>query len=702
VASGTIYQNGVPVAPKIVQSGLIAEYPFTDGLSNPSSTTLTDISGNGYNGTIMSSTTLPTWIPTTGGLSFNLNGYVSLPQAVSSAKTIELFLAPNYLANYDDIGAIGANVSSGITVSYNTVSNPYGGPTMILRGHGGSTYLSTIVTGMGQYLLTYAMSSSSVGDTFYINGTALVNGINGGVSTGTIINAVGGNWNYQIGGSCSTCAVPPQQDYFSGNIYYALFYSQTLTAQQVAQNNTAVDAILGARGIYPIAGQVENTSSLSLLVAEGDSLTASNGLFTAYMAYLSSSTLGLLSTTTYNQNWTIAETAIAGIRASQNAVFDPTYTYPYYSTTNSANFIVLWEGTNDLQNTPATTPAQTWQIERNQILADKAVGFNVACVSLLNRTSNQANQAAFNQIMRANWQGVCNEFIDMGSDPNLGANGAGLASTTWFQGDGTHPNTTSSQYILAPLIAQGVNRFYACNNPAPTYTTSTNYVWGNNDCHLNVDPANATGSMTITLPTAVGYTGQDISITNISTSTTNTVTIMPTSSSQFDGGSVPNQTTSTFTEAINGNPSITLAPGNGVTLISVLIASSTGGATWQIANTVQNQNIVNTGSLTVSGMSALNSVSTQGIFQMSGSGTVITPSIGGTITGDGCDSATTSISSTVTSSTAKFIITPQNDPGAEALSDEAFVSAPGVLTVRVCSAVTTTPNTTPYVVGIIK
>ncbi len=101
--------------------------------------------------------------------------------------------------------------------------------------------------------------------------------------------------------------------------------------------------------------------------------------------------------------------------------------------------------------------------------------------------------------------------------------------------------------------------------------------------------------------------------------------------------------------------------------------------------------------LTVNG-----SLKVVGNVQFTGSSTIITPVIGGAITGDACDSATSSIDSTITSSTASFVPTPINDPGPLSLNIYSLVTAPGVLTTRVCSAITITPSSTAYIVKIIK
>jgi hypothetical protein len=91
-----------------------------------------------------------------------------------------------------------------------------------------------------------------------------------------------------------------------------------------------------------------------------------------------------------------------------------------------------------------------------------------------------------------------------------------------------------------------------------------------------------------------------------------------------------------------------------------------------------------------------------GNVQFSGSSTVATPSIGGGALGAGaCSSATTTVDSTISSSTAKFITTPRNDPGPGNYA-YSFLSAASLITTRVCAVIAETPSSTVYNVGIIK
>ena len=118
----------------------------------------------------------------------------------------------------------------------------------------------------------------------------------------------------------------------------------------------------------------------------------------------------------------------------------------------------------------------------------------------------------------------------------------------------------------------------------------------------------------------------------------------------------------------------------GTSTFPALIASGTVG----IGTTAPNS------TLQVNGNISLTSSSTVSI-------TVPT----GALLAGACDSATSSIDSTVTSTTAKFAIAPQVDAG-DQYYYKAFISAPSVLTAKVCAITAGTPATTTLNIGIFK
>lgn len=95
-------------------------------------------------------------------------------------------------------------------------------------------------------------------------------------------------------------------------------------------------------------------------------------------------------------------------------------------------------------------------------------------------------------------------------------------------------------------------------------------------------------------------------------------------------------------------------------------------------------------------------LTTSGLVTLTASSSVETPSIGGgLLTAATCASATTTVDSTITSSTAAFDTTPQNYPG-DGIVWDSYLSAAGLITTRVCAIATLTPTATKYNVKILK
>lgn len=98
----------------------------------------------------------------------------------------------------------------------------------------------------------------------------------------------------------------------------------------------------------------------------------------------------------------------------------------------------------------------------------------------------------------------------------------------------------------------------------------------------------------------------------------------------------------------------------------------------------------------------VNTLEVVGNVRFQSSSTVITPAIGGeALLAGACASATSSIDTTVTSSTAAFVTTPQNDPG-DAVMWKTTLLSPGLIITKACAVIAVTPVQTPYVVKIIK
>jgi hypothetical protein len=125
----------------------------------------------------------------------------------------------------------------------------------------------------------------------------------------------------------------------------------------------------------------------------------------------------------------------------------------------------------------------------------------------------------------------------------------------------------------------------------------------------------------------------------------------------------------------------------------------------QIANYIYMGNCPGTMTLSIAtaGAECGNALLVNGSVQLSASSTVVTPSIGGSSLSLGaCSSATSSIDTSVTTSSAAFITTPERylNPGTFDWSSQ--VIAPGVLETDVCAKVAGTPTSTPFNVKILK
>ena len=131
--------------------------------------------------------------------------------------------------------------------------------------------------------------------------------------------------------------------------------------------------------------------------------------------------------------------------------------------------------------------------------------------------------------------------------------------------------------------------------------------------------------------------------------------------------------------------------------------SSTLHVTGSISNTATTTLATNGSAMVGVGTGSPSStLHVSGGVQFSGAGSVASPSIGGgALLAGACASATSTVDTSITSSTAAFVTTPQNYPGdgAEWFS---YLSSPGLITTKVCALVSVTPAATAYNVKIIK
>lgn len=527
------------VVPGVIKSGLLAEYRMSEG----SGTVLTDSSGNGNNGTLGAGAAAPSWISRTGGLTFvQANAQiVTLPAALNSALTIMLF------TGFQATGAFASN----------TVNSPVGGNSVT---HGIHLFIQQANPAFGyggqNQVVTEAFSftgglTANRQPCIGINSLALVMDtldhiyVNGVEASNYLDDAANANQQtagaYQLGGGQASWA-------FQGNIYYAVFYNRALSQNEIIQNHAVITAALYNRGVILETSSI--TDATNTLVVDGDSITV--------LGWPASMVLN-----SFNTPPAVWVTAYGGtslqypLVASLDILLVPdaaTVIDPYFESRAGQNAVFIFAGTNDIA--AGATAAQVHTALGAYCKARQTVGWKVFVATMLSRGGFDAGKNAYNDLIRANWTTYADALVDFAAIPQLGADGA-FANLTYFQAGGLHP-TPAGEALLSSTAQIAINRFYGNTNytTAITHTSSATQV----DAEKYIILGASAGSQTFTLETSVGYTAQNLYITN--------------------------QDTHSWTIACNGSETIDgaatsyLVAGESAVLQAVLVSPSAGGDNW--------------------------------------------------------------------------------------------------------------------------
>jgi hypothetical protein len=448
----------------LITSGLVVQYQFDEG----SGITITDHSGNGYNGTIPVTTlgvqafnwsNSPTW--SAAGLVFDGTQAFSVPvNAIpSGTKTVQVFLTPNMAApNVKGHGALfgfSGSVSAGTYFGLSALDGkPIVGSDFANYFFGGT---SPWYSGAGSVTYTYTPPNQqfAAGDT-YINGVhqtvwwqnqinTVTDGPQGPAAPGVAPYSFFGCWYGGFNG-------------FAGTAHWAMTWNRKLTLDELRQNDLYVRTVsLASRGLSFVPVQIP---SGTLLAYDGDSIQrgfVSGGPYNSPNQGGGSSVQGVYLkvkeqlTKTYS-HFNISE---GGQTLTNMLNLAPTELDPVLTGFTGNSVLIVNGGTNE-----------GWSDYSNLLLycqQRKAAGWKkIVIITGLPRNTDtggtQAARAAWNTSIRTQANPPWDAIADWGNDPNMGQNGQGSSST--YYSDGTHPTDVGYQvgtnYVLAALATLGV------------------------------------------------------------------------------------------------------------------------------------------------------------------------------------------------------------------------------------------------------
>lgn len=506
--------------PSLYQTGLLAQYNMPP--SEVSTTTLTDYSGNGNDGTFPGGSANPTR-NAYGGISCSAasSQFISLPSAINAAKTWMLvtYFDPNASGVTDRVNVISPASGAGPTIffSNNTATTAWPAPNSLtgvgVWGVGGWTNATTLIRPdpspvVGWQVITWSNTNP---DTFYHYATT--EGGNGNL--GTLPSS-----NYRLCGSTASAG-----HFFQGQILFAAFWNVALTQQQVNDSVAAVKAILSANDGIVLDGVAGGATwrmptsivDNSTLVLYGDSVTATlvnPNLPTLSGKFQNIDVAGFGGTFTGQQSKRAPY--LLDVLLPNVGTGAPLNTNPSNANGLSAlkSAVIINLGTNT-SGDGSVNPALA-AICRNRRL----VGWNkIGVTTILSNWSGGSNQDAKknsqNPINRQLWTSYADVLLDWASIPAFGADGAGQ-NTSYFS-TGIHPDSTLSQQMGGQAYSYAARRLYGNGvNGTPNIATSSPYLVQPEDIFFETNTA---GAIDAYLIPAQFFTGQTVTVKNIGAGT---------------------------------------------------------------------------------------------------------------------------------------------------------------------------------------
>ena len=237
----------------------------------------------------------------------------------------------------------------------------------------------------------------------------------------------------RIGGSLAGAAYNGQQDMFA-----FVVYGSALSASDVA----AVQS--GAKAAF-----LFDDSFAKQVIFDGDSITEGYG--TAGLRNYVNKTIPALNSKARAYNLGVFGQTFGAMLTDGVARVDSLYGAGF-----TRNVVSIAAGSNDIANGVSAASLQT--TFQNYCTARRAKGFKIVAHTILPRTdytgAQEAQRAAYNTWLRANWATYADALADWAADSVMGA--ANAAADPTLYGDGTHP-PDAGYTRLATITTTAIN-----------------------------------------------------------------------------------------------------------------------------------------------------------------------------------------------------------------------------------------------------
>ena len=341
----------------------------------------------------------------------------------------------------------------------------------------------------GNYVLAYTLGTSPTTDAFYVNGIPARLGAAGYGFNSSMAG------NYQIGGAKTFLS--SYSCWFSGNVYYAVFYNRILTSAEIAQASNYMNAVMLNRGLQSVG--LGSSAFGNVILSDGDSIQQYSGGWFPSNA-VDTNQIGAFSHVAISVSGDSAQGMIQRSWAA-DAYLPPSSPYPSDATPGGLAICEFMIGTNDLDAVQADAIADTQRMAA-YCRARRNAGWNKIIQSTVMDTSVDNNKNNFNWFIRKNWKTYADGLADCAADPAIGADGANSAgSNNYYFANGVHPSA-AGQARIAVIKSRAINHIIGntlesgspnvagttatINNTAltgnvATYTTTTNHHFSVNE-----------------------------------------------------------------------------------------------------------------------------------------------------------------------------------------------------------------------------